>query len=81
VQCGQVAQAQFRRQETGVPAEIRAAHGRQVEGERHAADQAHGAGESLAVGAFEERAVRRAEDRPLVPEFFVGQVGVHATAA
>ncbi len=77
MQCLQVAKAQLRCQESRVPAEIRPPHGGQVEGEGHAADQAHGTRESFPVRSGEERAVGRSEDRPLVTELLIGKVGVH----
>jgi hypothetical protein len=78
VQRRQVAKAQLRSEEPGIAAEIRAAHGGQVEREGHAADQAHRTREWFAVRPLEERAVGRAEDRPLGTELGVGQVDVHA---
>src|SRR5215470_1322681 len=56
MQRGQVLLAQLGGAEAGVAAQVGTAHGGQVEGEGHAADQAHRAGEALAVRAGEERA-------------------------
>lgn len=77
MQCLQVAKAQLGCQESRVPAEIRPAHGGQVEGKGHAADETHGTRESFPVRSGEERAVGRTEDRPLVTELLIRKVDVH----
>ncbi len=69
-------EAELRRGEPGVVGEVGTAHRRQIEGEAHAADQAHGADEGLALRAGEERVVGGAEDRSLGPQVDVGEVDV-----